>query len=474
MFRNHRFLMLGLLAGFAGSSVEANDHNVKVFKNASLIDGTGNGVISNSCVEVELDVITKVASCEDFVVQAGAQVIDLEDKYLLPGFIDTHVHAAWGPLEIDTSSQVPVMSLEYDDKISRQLLSALPGYGITTIRNPAAPTQDGVALRNAVAAGFVYGPEIITAGAVIDQIVSPDLVATARTEEEIASVVAQQVEAGVDFIKLYASLPPNLIEAAIKKADELGVQTVGHLFFTDWRQAAELGIDGIVHAMPSSASLLPAARQGEYLAGITGSQFLYQWFEYVDFESSEMEDAFTAMAYHGVNHDPTLVAVEGLFFGNEPRITNHSLLDLVPQRVRDDWHVPGGLIEGWDDTDFIRAQMVWPKVLELVKRMHDAGIMLTAGTDTANPNVIPGDGYHRELELLVIAGIATRDVIRIATLNGAVAIGRSDTLGSIEPGKQADLVVISKNPLEDITNTREIISVYKKGKLFHSTSKDES
>ena len=150
----------------------------------------------------------------------------------------------------------------------------------------------------------------------------------------------------------------------------------------------------------------------------------------------------------------------------------HPLLELLPERVRTDWHIPGGLTAGWSEGDFARAQAVWPKVLELVKRLHDAGVVLTAGTDTVNPNVIPGDGFHRELELLVSAGISPNEVIRIATLNGATAAGREKDLGSIEPGKKADLVVLSANPLDDIRHTRKIEAVYKNGTLIHSSSRN--
>jgi len=103
--------------------------------------------------------------------------------------------------------------------------------------------------------------------------------------------------------------------------------------------------------------------------------------------------------------------------------------------------------------------------------MHDAGVMLTAGTDTVNPNVAPGDGFHRELELLVSAGISPAQVIRIATLNGATAIGKQGELGSIAPGKRANLVILSENPLLDIRNSRTITRVYKDGDLFSAPRK---
>ena len=461
-----RIACLFCLTVFSQVSVLANSDQMTLFTNFKLIDGTGGQTATKEqCVLTFKGKISQVAHCSEIPMVPEAEIVDLNGKYLLPGFIDTHVHAAWGPLTTDLTGQIPVMTLTYDADISAQILSVLPQYGITTIRNPAAPTEQGVELRDSVAARALFGPEIVTAGAVIDQIVSPGLVETARTPEEIRAVIDAQVAAGVDFVKLYAALPPKLVHAAVKHAKKLQIQTVGHLFLTDWRQAAEYGIDGIVHAMPSSSTLLPEDVRHKYMTSITGSQFLYQWFEYVDLQGEEIKQAISSMAHNSVHHDPTLVAVEGLFFGNQTAVNDHPKLDLLPDRVRADWDMPGGLLHSWSDSDFDRAQLVWPQVLELVALMHKAGVLLTAGSDTVNPNVIPGHSFHRELELLVEAGIPTNDVIRIATLNGAIAMQRTD-LGAIEAGRQADFVILDKNPLVDIRNTRSILAVYQDGQLI--------
>lgn len=444
---------------FLSLPVQAGERST-VFMHANVVDGTGGGVSPDTCVMVTGGVISELAACEGFRIPPGSAIVDLTDKFLLPGFIDTHVHAAWGPLELDTSSQPPRMSLAYDAQISHQILGLLPGFGITTIRNPGGPTEESIALREAVAEREVFGPEIVTAGAVIDQFESPGLVVPAPTEEQVRTAVEEQAIAGVDMIKLYAGLTPDLVNAAIDEARKHDLSVIGHLMLTDWRQASELGIDAIVHALPSSPSLLPQAQRASYVQTFTGTQFLYQWFLHADLESAEVHGAISAMAENRVYFDPTLVAVEGMFFGNDPRIAANPSLAHMPQRVRDDWNSEAGLTSAWSEADFAAAQTAWPKVLDLVKRMHDAGVLLTAGTDTVNPNVAAGDGFHAELEHLVDAGIPANEVIRIATLNGAISIGREADLGTVEPGKQADLVILSANPLEDIRNTRSIVDVY--------------
>jgi imidazolonepropionase-like amidohydrolase len=109
----------------------------------------------------------------------------------------------------------------------------------------------------------------------------------------------------------------------------------------------------------------------------------------------------------------------------------------------------------------------WPRQLALVKRLHDAGVLLTAGSDLASPWVIPGIGFHQELELLESAGLSPTEVLRIATLNGARALGVDGDRGSIAPGQRADLVVLGEDPRRNIRVIRKIRLVIKAG-VIHS------
>jgi imidazolonepropionase-like amidohydrolase len=108
----------------------------------------------------------------------------------------------------------------------------------------------------------------------------------------------------------------------------------------------------------------------------------------------------------------------------------------------------------------------WNKVLQLTKIMHDGGVKILSGTDIPNFELVPGESLHHELELLVEAGINPMDVIKIATENGAEALGLINQTGTIEPGKQADILILSANPLEDIKNTKRIDAVISDGRII--------
>jgi imidazolonepropionase-like amidohydrolase len=112
-----------------------------------------------------------------------------------------------------------------------------------------------------------------------------------------------------------------------------------------------------------------------------------------------------------------------------------------------------------------QSSHLWPKVLQLTKMLYQNGVTILSGTDIPNFDLVPGASLHHELEILVEAGISPLEVIKIATSNGATALGVEDDVGTIEPGKQADMIILSDNPLNDISNTRKIEAVINDGQF---------
>ena len=289
-----------------------------------------------------------------------------------------------------------------------------------------------------------------------------------RTEEEVRAEVRRQVAAGVDFIKLYISLPPELVCAGIEEAQANNIKALGHLSVTSWTEAGKCKIDGLVHAIPSSASLLPAAQRAEY-AKFTDTRALYQWPARVDLNGVEIDEMITVLVEQRIPVDPTLVVFEAVFWGDDSSYSDHPELGLTPAVVVDSWK-QGGHSSGWTAEDFAEAKAAWPKVLGLTKMMYDRGVRILAGSDTPNPFVIPGVSLHRELELLVDAGIPPAQVLKIATRDNAEALDILDTQGTVEVGKTANLVILTADPLDNIQNTRKIVTVFKAGVAFDPQS----
>jgi imidazolonepropionase-like amidohydrolase len=428
----------------------------------TIIDGNGGPALDSGIVILSGDRIETVGTKSSVRIPPGTRIVRLDGKYLLPGFIDLHAHVAFGPAGHDSTGYW----LRYDAEASRRMTTTLLQFGITTIRNPGGPTAESVALRDDVRLGRLPGPRIFTAGAILDQSDWRGLTSRVTTQSEVRAEVGRQARLGVDYVKLYASLPPSLVEAGIDEAHRLGIKAIGHLFATSWTAAANAGIDGIVHVTPGSPLLLTPTHRAEYLKRLRGTQFMLEWFDYLDYESAEYADLVRALVSHHVSIDPTLVVFEAMARGDDPAITASPDLAYAPKPLLETWRSGFQLTDGWKPEDFAGAKRSWPRVLEFVKRLHDAGVRLTVGTDVPNPWIPPGTSFHRELALLVSAGLAPGEVIRMATRNGAESLGIGTDVGTVTAGKVADLVILDANPLERIENTRSIAWVIARGRWW--------
>ena len=403
--------------------------------------------ISGGCIETVGEAAPEVGP--------GAGMVEGGGLFVLPGFVDTHAHVA---------IVIPNISggTTYREDLSARVLALLLAHGVTLVRNPGAPTEEGVKLREAVAGGGIAGPDIVTAGRILNRS-APRMgpfVAT-DTPEKVREEVRAQAAAGVDFIKVYGTLKPGLIEAAIDEAHRHGLQVVGHLQATSWTTAARLGIDAITHGVPWSADYLPPQWRETYRPTLLGRIY---WLEHIEPAAPVVQEMLAVLAGR-VTVDPTLIVYHNKFWGDDPRYRRHPRLDLVPAELRAFWEA-ADFTKTWQADDFRRARAVWPKLTAWVRQLHDAGILLTAGCDVPNPWVVPGYGYHEELRLLGGLGLSPMEVLRIATFNGAQCLGRGGYLGRIAAGYQADLVVLTANPLEDLSNTTAIRWVIRDGILY--------
>ncbi len=438
------------------------------FTHVTLIDGTGAPPRADMTVVVRDSTIILVRPSRGYTPPARARVIDGRGKYLLPGFIDTHAHVNVGPEHLDSAKNQ--LRGDYDPAVPRISLGSLLQFGVTTIRDPGGATEHAVATRDSVARGLLNGPRMLVAGSVIDQTDAPGLVAMVHSPDEVRAEVRRQVAAGVDYIKLYATLTPPMVEAGIQEAHAAGKKAIGHLFLTSWTDAARAGIDGLVHVTPSSPALLPPASRAAFRNGIHNTRFMFQWFEYVNLASPEIDTMITEMVRHHVEHDGTLATFEAMAWGDSPRMTNSPDLAYAAPSLVHNWQT-FTLTQGWTKADYDSARTAWPKVLQFEKLLYDRGVRITVGTDANNPWTAPGASYHRELELLVAAGIPPLDVLRLATKSGADALGLGN-VGTVQVGKRADLVLLSADPIADIRHTRDIALVVANGRIIRSPGRN--
>jgi imidazolonepropionase-like amidohydrolase len=416
-----------------------NGNETLVLMGATLIDGTSNPPKPDAVIIIYDNKILAVANKTNYQYNSSLNdgnrattneiVLNLTGKYVIPGLFDVHAHVAG------------VRKNSYDEATSRNMLNMLVNYGVTTIRNPAGPTNESVHLRDEVISNNLNGPEIFTAGRLLNtpEYPVPFVEKQVSSAKEVREEIRNQAEAGVDYIKLYVGLSPDLVKAAVDEAHSRGIKVIGHLYLTSWTDASNLGIDFLTHGVPVSPFLLDENGQKIFNHSSGGPFDHSLWLDLVDFNSTEIRDMIESLVQNQIPVDPTLSIYEAIFKRGLPDPQNEER---------------------------------WNKVLQLTKMMYDKGVKILSGTDIPNFELIPGESLHHELELLVKAGITTSDVIAIATSNGAEALGLTNQTGTIEPGKQADILILSANPVENIENIKQIDKVISNGKIIERPNTD--
>ena len=403
-----------------------NNSGIIILENATVIDGTGALPEPNTTIVINGSRIFSVASnttANNFELHRSAakNVINLTSKYVIPGLFDMHAHVA------------NVLKNSYNESESEYMLCTLLAYGVTTIRNPGGPTEQSVALREYVSEGKIAGPQIFTAGRLLNtpEFQIPFVEKQVQTEQDVRHEVRYQVATGVDYVKLYVGLTPDLVKVAIDEAHSTGKEVVGHLYLTSWIDAANLGIDALTHGIPVNLSLLSKENQQKFLEGGNHPFNHFLWLDLVDLGGSGIDQMIKALVSNNIPVDPTLNVYESILR---------------------------------EEPDY---QYLWPKVMQLSKMLYESGVTILSGTDIPNFDLVPGASLHHELEILAEAGIPPLEVIKIASNNGATALGIENDVGTIEPGKQADIVVLSDNPMDDISNTKKIEAVINNGQFVN-------
>ena len=418
---------------------------------ATIIDGTGGPALINAVVVVRRGRIESVSDRAGFELPRKTLEIDVSGRWIIPGLIDAHAHLA--------------PSLGW----------ARPRYlawGVTTVRDVHGGLGSISALRRGANAAAGDGPRVYAAGAMIDGLPTTysDAIGV-NGERDGRKGVDRLVTAGADFIKVYTRVDAPLLRAIIDEAKAFNLGVSGHLGMTDAVTAAKAGIVSIEHmtgvaeaASKRPSSLITAHYRGFY-PGWTASE--RSW---ADLDSAALTRVAQQLAASKITIIPTLVLHETLSRLNEPGLRRDPALADVPEEQQREWDVPGMIARaGWTEADFEAFRRSRPMQDLFLRAFAAGGGRIAAGTDASNQMLVPGYSEHREMELLVRAGLTPREVLRAATRNAAVLLG-VDSLGLVAPGKVADLVILTKDPLADIRNTRAIEAVMLRGRLLDADS----
>lgn len=436
-----------------------------LYHNATLLNPATEQQLSDGWLLVEDDRITQLGQQRGTaVLPAASKTVDLQDQYVMPGLIDVHLHLTAGPMRVEMQDGKPAITLKGHSELTRYHAISTLATGVTTAFSPAGETEANAEYVQQQQAGNWPGPKLTYAGFVFEP--TPILGGSVypKTEADWQAEIASQKALGAQYIKLYQGLSKDEVAMGIRLAQAAGLKAIAHLDAVSWQYAADLGIDALTHALPTSAELLSgegkAAYQTERKNPHSG-RFTYSWFKHVDYDNAPMQQLFATLAQQQTRLDLTLVANELIYFARE-------LESLYPEpdmwvfhpQMRKGWRAAlAAPSYDWTAEEVATAKQQMPKVQQLFKRLYDAGVPLAIGTDS----VASGPFYLRELQLSQTAGLTNWQVLQLATVGGARHLDLPDT-GQLAAGFVADFIVLPANPLTDLSALNTVHTVVQQGK----------
>ena len=355
----------------------------------------------------------------------------------------------------------PVLVTQMTFSAPRLYLAA----GVTTMRTTGSvETYADLNLKRDIDAGKLPGPHLDVTGPYLEGAESYFLQMPHLTSPDDArQTVEYWADRGVTSFKAYMNITRAELKAAIEAAHKRGIKVTGHLCSVTYKEAAELGIDDLEHGFFVNTQL-DSTKKPDVCSQSEGDETLARMAP----DTPEAKDLINTLVSHHVAITSTLPVFEGDLGGGRPPLRQQALDAMSPQ-AREDFFLLRQQRPASAPAPKIDPALLWKHDLEMERAFVAAGGLLLAGPDpTGRGDVLPGFGDQREIELLVEAGFSPVEAIKIATLNGAIYLGRDKQIGSITAGKNADLVVIKGDPSKQISDVENVEIVFKDGVGYDS------
>lgn len=431
------------ILALAATAADCAEPATLVLQGGSLFDPLTGKMQPVQAIVIEGTRIKAVGTPDKPVtIPQGARSIDAAGKFLLPGLIDAHVHL--------------VHRLNFAHVTGDEVLPAFVAAGVTSVRD----TGDEIVAQTVVARYAESHPErcprVFTASYLIDADppIHRDIGFPITDPAKVPALIDDMVAWKVTTLKIYARSGRAVGRKVIEEGHRHGLAVTGHLSAYPAQEAVEDGIDCLEHITSVFDFIIPleVKKQPGHRATL-------------ELDNPLTKTLSTMLVQRKVVVDPTLTVFRNmLLLSDLEEIHGHADNARMPERLRtywDSYRRGQGLPPATRET----RRKVFQKYQELTGMLHRAGVTLLAGTDAPEPYCPPGLSLHQELELLVESGLPPAAALQAATINNARALKKGDQLGSVEPGKLADLVILTADPTSDIRHTRKIERVILGGRV---------
>jgi len=424
------------------------DQTVIVLNHVRVIDGTGAAAKPDQMVVISAGKIQSIGSA-GAQVPPGAEVLDLTGDSVMPGIIGMHDH-----LYYPAPGRNVAMYPEHAWSFPRLYLAS----GVTTVRTTGSvePYTD-LQLKKEIDSGKMPGPKMHITGPYLEGkgAYTPQMHELADAEDA-RRTVGYWISEGVDNFKAYMNITRDELRAAVEQAHKSKLKVTGHLCSIGFREAADIGIDDLEHGIVVDSEFVDGKQPDKCPSQKEIREALIK----LDIHGEPVQSTIQDLVQHHVALTSTLPVFEG-FVPDRPPLRQSNLDAMLPEARQ-------AYLAARDNNQKNAAQSPWSalfkKELEFEYGFAQAGGLLLAGLDpTGNGAVVAGYGDQREIELLVEAGFTALEAIRIATRNGAQYLGELDRIGTLEQGKQADIVVLKGDPSVRIADVENVEIVFKDG-----------
>ncbi len=434
------------------------DDDLVALLHVKVIDGTGQAPRPDQTLVIRDGKIAALGDSSATPTPPGAKVLDLAGHSVFPGLVGMHEHMFYtSALDLDAEGKVVPHLSEISFTAPRLYLAA----GVTTIRTTGSiePYTD-LDTKEQIDANRAVGPKM--------DVTSPYLEGPPRrfpqmheltSPDDARRMVAFWADAGVTSFKAYTHITNAELGAAIKEAHKRHLKVTGHLCSVGWREAAALGIDDFAHG--------PTGTDSEFVIGKQHDQCpetaaVWDSWAKMEISSAPVRELIRDLVDRGISVTSTIANTETQTPGRpDPQqrvldvLSPQSRASYLAQRAR------GPVVASASDQ---QLKTVFNREMQFEYAFANSGGMLMAGSDpTGIGGTVPGFANQREVELLVEAGFTPLEAIHIATYNGARYLGELDHIGTIAPGKQADLVVVKGDPSSQISDIEAVEMVFKDG-----------